>query len=98
MSEQPGRASGVAGAQHRSEVLPRCCSLSRSRALTIVSLAVVAVVLAGVLFTSFATVVVAAPGDWPAYNHDASRSGVSSDREPLGGVQLAWTSVELDRS
>ena len=35
-------------------------------------------------------------GDWPAYHHDGARSGVSPDQSPLGNVQRAWTSVELD--
>jgi len=35
-------------------------------------------------------------GDWPVYQHDAARSGVSSDQGPLGDVRQAWTSVEFD--
>ena len=67
-----------------------------SRLPAIVAMAAVTFALAGILVSSFAAVVVAAPGDWPTYNHDAARSGVSSDQAALGAVQLAWTSPELD--
>ena len=92
MGKQAGRTSGVIGARHHSEILPRCCSSFRSRPLTIVALVFVAVVLAGVLFSSSATVVVAAPDDWPAYNHDASRSGVSGVRPSDAG----WCPARVD--
>lgn len=35
-------------------------------------------------------------GDWPTYQHDATRSGVSSDQAALGDVRQVWTSVEFD--
>lgn len=34
-------------------------------------------------------------GDWPAYHHDAARSGISDYQEPLGVVRKAWTSPDL---
>ena len=37
-----------------------------------------------------------ADGDWSAYHHDAARSGMSSDQQPLGSVAQAWTSDALD--
>jgi outer membrane protein assembly factor BamB len=40
--------------------------------------------------------VLAASADWPAYNHDAARTGVSSDQDALGTIQPAWTSASLD--
>ena len=96
MGKQADRTSGVTGARHHSGVVPRHFSLSPSRPLTIVALAVIAIVLAGMLFSFSATVVLAAAGDWPTYNRDAARSGVSPDQGTLGAVQPAWTSVELD--
>jgi hypothetical protein len=38
----------------------------------------------------------AAPADWPAYSHDALRTGVSSDQGSLGTIGVAWTSASLD--
>jgi outer membrane protein assembly factor BamB len=38
----------------------------------------------------------AGAGDWPTYHHDAVRTGVASDQQPLGAVKRAWTSVPLD--
>jgi hypothetical protein len=35
-------------------------------------------------------------GDWPTYQHDAARSGVSADQAALGDVRQVWTSVEFD--
>jgi outer membrane protein assembly factor BamB len=35
-------------------------------------------------------------GDWPAYHHDAARSGISTDQGPLGKVRRAWESPHLD--
>ncbi len=35
-------------------------------------------------------------GDWSTYQHDAARSGVSSDQGVLGDVRQVWTSVEFD--
>jgi outer membrane protein assembly factor BamB len=37
-----------------------------------------------------------AGADWPTYHHDAARSGMSSDQEPLGDVRQAWTSPGFD--
>ena len=42
------------------------------------------------------TTLPATVGDWPAYHHDAWRSGVSSDQLPLGNVQQTWVSGSLD--
>jgi IPT/TIG domain/PQQ-like domain len=69
----------------------------RSRSPMIFSLAFVVTVLMAVLvFASWGTAALAASSDWPTYHHDAARSGVSFDQQVLGGVQPAWTSVELD--
>ena len=38
----------------------------------------------------------AAPGDWPTYGHDATRTGLSADQGSLGTVGVAWTSASLD--
>ena len=40
--------------------------------------------------------VMAAPGDWPTYSHDAARTGASADQGSLGTVGVAWTSASLD--
>ena len=37
-----------------------------------------------------------AGGDWPTYDHDAARSGMSSDQEALGSVRRVWTSAGFD--
>lgn len=34
--------------------------------------------------------------DWPMYQHDAGRSGQSSDQGALGNVRQAWTSTAFD--
>ena len=91
---------GSARAGHRPDVSSPSFPLFRSRWLTPVAgavLVVLAIVFVAVLFVAFsATTALAAAGDWPGYHHDAARTGVSSDQDALGGVQLAWTSVELD--
>src|SRR6266545_1342768 len=43
-----------------------------------------------------ATESAASAGDWPAYHHDAARSGASSDQAKLGKVHKAWSSPALD--
>ncbi len=35
-------------------------------------------------------------GDWPVYQHDPARSGVSDDQQALGAVKQMWTSPRLD--
>jgi outer membrane protein assembly factor BamB len=35
-------------------------------------------------------------GDWPAYHHDAARTGLSSDQGVLGTVTQAWATAPLD--
>ncbi len=57
----------------------------------------VAIVLVVALFLSLSSSpALGAAGDWPTYHHDPARTGVSTDQDVLGGVQVTWTSVELD--
>lgn len=46
--------------------------------------------------TASSTTGVGAVTDWPAYHHDAGRSGVSSDQQPVGQVKQAWVSAQFD--
>ena len=42
------------------------------------------------------TTVLGTASDWPTYHHDAGRSGVSSDQQPVGQVKQAWVSSQVD--
>ena len=66
------------------------------RSLLVAALLVAAAVCFAVFLAVPGDRVLAAAGDWPAYNHDAVRTGVSSDQGALGTIQPAWTSASLD--
>jgi outer membrane protein assembly factor BamB len=92
------KASGAARVRNDSGAARRSYSRFRARALTIVTQATLAFALVTALlwFSSSTAALAVTTGDWTGYNHDAARTGVSSDQATLGGVQLAWTSAELD--
>ena len=92
------KTSGAARGRNDSGVVLRCYSRVRARALTIVTRAALAFALVTALlwFSSSTVALAVTTGDWIGYHHDAARTGVSSDQATLGGVGLAWSSVELD--
>jgi outer membrane protein assembly factor BamB len=84
--------------KHRSRALCRRLSSTCRRMPTRMAAALAAVTLltALCLLSLSSAALAAVTGDWAGYHHDAARSGVSSDQDALGGVQLAWTSAQLD--
>lgn len=72
------------------------CDVRTQRRLNLALATMLAAVIVLVVAAVSAGSVLAAPGDWPTYGHDAARTGTSADQGSLGTIGVAWTSASLD--